>query len=266
VSVVVNGEFHARGTDLNPVFIRPQSDAAPWGAIAVNGTGSTRVRIRGMRISGGSDLLVNGVYHGGMLSFLRADVTMDHSDIAEAYGAATVSARRGRFRMADCVLANAHGAFVSLAEAEGSIQRTAFVLPDHTDKAPDRAALLLRSCTMDVSGCSFADLPFTALRLARGSDVTVSNCRFTGNAVAMFAVDGSKARVTGSEFSGNNKVFVLRRERLALGGATVKESGNTFVGNAVMQETDAASTLESASGEGIQYQSANPAPDQANGR
>ena len=244
VSVVVNGEFHARGTDLNPVFIRPQSEAAPWGAIAVNGDGDTRVRIRGMRISGGSDLLADGVYHGGMLSFLRTDVTMDHCDIAEAYGAATVSARRGRFRMADCVLANAHGAFVSLAETEGGIQRTAFILPDHTDMAPDRAALLLRSCKMDVSGCSFADLPFTALRLARGSEVSVSNCRFTGNAVALSALDGSTARVNGSEFSGNGKVFVLRHEHAALGGATVKEAGNSYVGNGTFKEVDAASKLE----------------------
>lgn len=267
VSVVVNGEFHARGTDLNPVFIRPQSDARPWGAIAVNGTGNTRVRIRGMRISGGSDLLANGVYHGGMLSFLQADVTMDHCDIAEAYGAATVSARRGTFRMADCVLANAHGAYVSLAEAEGSVRRTAFVLPDHADKTSDRAALVMRSCTMDVSGCAFEGLPFTALRLARGSEVTVSQCNFAGNAVALLALDGSRAQVTGCSFSGNDKVFVLRRERIALGGATVKEEGNTFAGNRTFKEVDAASKLESASGEGaVQYQSANPAPDQDTGR
>src|SRR5690606_24388046 len=213
VSVVINGEFHARGTELNPVFIRPQDGAAPWGAIAVNGNGRTRVYLRGVRISGGSDLQADGVYHGGMLSFIRADAALDHCSIGEAFGAAAVSARRGGFRMADCLLANAHGSCVSLAEAQGSIARTGFVLPARADNAPDRAALLLRSARMEVAGCTFEDLPFAALRLGRGSTATVANCRFSGNAEALLALDGSTARVNGSEFTGNNKVFVLRRDR-----------------------------------------------------
>lgn len=247
VSVVFNGELHARGTDLNPVFIRPLNDTARWGVLAVNGTGNTRVRLRGVRISGGGDKEVEGVFHGGMLSFLRADVAMDHCDIGESFGAAAVNAMRGGFRMADCTLADAHMGFVGLSETEGSIVRSTFLQPGRAGQEADRSALLLRSCRMQLAGCTFADLSFVALRLVHGSEATVANCRFTGNAVALLALDGSTARVNGSDFSGNQKVFVLRREHRALGGATVKEEGNVFTGNGTFKEVDAASKLEGSS-------------------
>ena len=244
VSVVVNGELHMRGTDLNPVFIRPQVDGQSWGSIAVNGNGKTRVRLRGLRISGGSDLWAHGVRHGGMLSFIRADVRMDHCNIAETYGAAAVSIRRGTFAMADCYLAGSKNDFVNLVEVNGSVERTGFGEPYRGGDATDRTALGMRASQILVRGCTFASLPFTALRASRSSEVLVMASRFSGNATAIMAMDGSAVYVDGSDFTGNSKVFVLRRDQPVLGGATLKLYANTFTGNGTEREVDAASTVE----------------------
>ncbi|HRN37146.1 MAG TPA: right-handed parallel beta-helix repeat-containing protein, partial [Flavobacteriales bacterium] len=104
-------------------------------------------------------------------------------------------------------------------------------------------AVNMRASDMLVRNCTFADLPFTALRVARSGEATVQGGRFSGNKVAIAALDGSAVQVKGCEFSGNGTVFVLRRERPVLGGATLKEEGNTFTGNAVLKEVDAASKL-----------------------
>lgn len=244
VSVVVNGELHMRGTDLNPVFIRPQVDGQPWGAIAVNGIGDTRVRIRGLRISGGSDLWAHGVRHGGMLSFIRADVRMDHCSIGETYGAAAVSMRRGNFAMADCYLAGTANGFVNLAEVIGSVERTGFGQPSRSGDAALRNAISLRASHVLVRGCTFADLPFTALRAGRSSEALVTASRFSGNAIAIMAVDGSSVHVDGCDFTGNGKVFVLHRDQAALGGATLSLYTNTFAGNGTQQEVDEASSVK----------------------
>lgn len=258
VSVVVNGELHMRGTDLNPVFIRPQDATTPWGAIAVNGDGNTRVRIRGLRMSGGSDLLADGIYHGGMLSFIGADVTMDNCNIGEAFGAATISVRRGRFQLADSYFNEAHRSFLALTEVEGAIERCGFGMPSRSAVGEERSAVRMRASDMQIRNCTFAELPFTVLRLSRASEATVSGCRFTGNASVLVAVDGAKAEVRRSEFYGNNKVFVLRSEHPLLGGATVKEEGNSFVGNGTFKEVDAASTFTSARLEANEAEAAQP--------
>lgn len=244
VSVVVNGELHMRGTDLNPVFIRPQVDGQPWGAIAVNGNGKTRVRLRGLRISGGSDLWAHGVRHGGMLSFIRADVRMDHCSIAETNGDAAVSVRRGTFAMADSYLAGSRDGFISLAEVNGSVERTGFGQPARGEDAAGRSALAMRASHIVLRGCTFADLPFTAVRASRSSEALVLASRFSGNATAIMALDGSAVHVDGCDFTGNAKVFVLRRDQAVLGGATLKLYANTFSGNGTEREVDAASTVE----------------------
>lgn len=244
VSVVVNGELHMRGTDLNPVFIRPLEDGRPWGAIAVNGGGDTRVRIRGLRISGGSDLLWEGVQHGGMLSFIGSDVRMDHCRIGGNEGDAAISLRRGTMAMADCQLFGAAHGFISLAEVRGSIERTAFVQPAGGRAATERNGLLMRASHVLIRGCTFADLPFTALRMGRGSEALLTRSSFTGNATAITAVDGSLAHVEGCDFIGNGKVFVLRREHPVLGGAQLRLNASNFAGNGAEHEVDAASTLD----------------------
>lgn len=243
VSVVVNGPLHMRGTDLNPVFIRPQSDTA-YGAIVVNGSGNTRVRIRGLRMSGGSDLRWEGIRFGGMLSCHRADVRMDHCDIGASYGSAAISIRRAKLLVADCVIADAKGNGISIAEGTGSVERSTIV-----GNADGNAGggVSIYATHLLLQNCNFANLPITALRVARAGEAAVQGCRFTGNKTAITAVDGSAVQVNGCEFTGNGTVFVLRRERPVLGGATLKEVGSTFASNTVLKEVDAASKLEQGS-------------------
>ncbi|MBP8823897.1 MAG: right-handed parallel beta-helix repeat-containing protein [Flavobacteriales bacterium] len=244
VSVVVNGELHMRGTGLNPVFIRPQDPARPSGSIAVNGSGATRVRIAGLRISGGGNLWWEGVQHGGMLSFIGADVRMAHCTLEEGFGDASVAVRRSTFQMADCHLSQAHHAFVDLAEVHGAIERTAFLQPAGGLGATDRQGVALRSSHVLLRGCSFTGLPFTALSVARAGEALVLGSTFSGNAQAIQAVEGSNVQVDGCDFTGNGTVFVLRRNRPVLGGATLKLYTNTCTGNGTERDADAASTVE----------------------
>ncbi len=245
VSVVVNGELHMRGTDLNPVFIRPVDPAMPYGSIAVNGNGRTRVRINGLRISGGGNLWYQGQRHGGMLSFIGSDVRMHNSTIEESFGDASVSARRGTFRMGDCHFTGAHHGFIDLAEVQGAVERTAFLLPGVGAHATaERRALGLWSSHVLLRGCNFDQLPFTALDLARGGEAMVLASTFTGNGVAIKAVDGAGVQVDGCGFTGNKQVFVLRRNHPVLGGAVLKLYANNFADNGTERDADAASKVE----------------------
>ena len=244
VSVVVNGELHMRGTDLNPVFIRPQEGSGPYGSIAVNGAGGTRVRITGLRISDGSGMQREGLRHQGMLSFIGCQVRMDHCAIGESFGRAAVSAKRGPFQMMDCSLTGAHGSFLDLAEVTGAVDRCSFTQPVATGLATGRAAVDMRASHILLRGCSFIGLPYAAARAGHAGELLVMGTKFSGNTTAINAIDGSKVSVEGCDFTDNGKVFLLRGIRPVLGGAILKSYANTFAGNGAEQDVDAASKVE----------------------
>ena len=242
VSVVVQGELHMRGTDLNPVFIRPQSDTAAYGAVAVNGTGATRVRIRGLRMSGGSGHAWNGIQFDGMLSFHLADVGMERCDINGSSGEASVSVRRGKLTMGDCRITDAANTALDLAECRAQVDGSSFAV---TTGARSGQGIRAVGCRMIVRGCSFADLPGTAFGADRRSTVLCAGDQFTGNGVAVDMADGSLVHMDGCDLSGNAKVFVLRRKQPVLGGAVLKLYANTFAGNTVERDVDPFSKVES---------------------
>ncbi|MGV3636802.1 MAG: hypothetical protein ACO1NQ_04050, partial [Flavobacteriales bacterium] len=65
-SILVKGDLYIRGTLRNPVFIRPQEDAQPFGSIAVLGGSSQQVAVSGLYVSGGAGAKLAGIVCGGM--------------------------------------------------------------------------------------------------------------------------------------------------------------------------------------------------------
>jgi hypothetical protein len=248
VSVVVNGELHIRGTDVNPVFIRPQNEEQPYGGIAVNGDGSTRCRVKGLRISGGSGAWDNGVRYGGMLSFHRSHVRLEHCRIGASHGAAAVSIRRGTVALNDVEFTGAENSFVDLAEVGGTLEQCAFAELDSGDGGTKGSSgLRMLGSHVLVRKCSFAGLPFVALRVGYASEAMVLETAFTGNSVAINASDGSVVDVGGCTFTSNGTVFRLRKEHAVLGGAVLNAQGNSLSGNPAVWDVGPVSRADTTS-------------------
>jgi len=246
VSVVVNGELHIRGTDLNPVFIRPQDEARPYGAIAVHGDGATRVRITGLQMSGGSGVWYDGVAYRGMLAFHSADVRMQHCIIGAALGENTLAINRGQVFLNDNQFTDAAHSFIRLSEVRGSVEQCSFAEAAKGGEGTDRSGMMLRACHLLVKGCTFTGLPFTALRIDRGSEAMVTGSTFAGNSSAIRAADGSSVDVDQCIFNGNAMVYTLREDNPVLGGAALTTHTNTLNGNAALRDMDAASRTDSS--------------------
>jgi hypothetical protein len=244
VSVVVNGELHIRGTGLNPVFIRPQDAARPYGAIAVHGDGDTRVRISGLQMSGGSGLWYDGVAYRGMLAFHSTDVRMEHCHIGAALGKNAVVIKRGQAVLRDDQFTDAAQDLVHLAEVRGQVERCSFAQAAGGGTA-DRSGLMLRGCHVLIKECTFNGLPFTALRIARHSEAMALHSTFSGNSTAIRATDGSHADVDGCTFTANKLVYALSEDRPVLGGASMTTHANIMSANAALREMDAASRTDS---------------------
>lgn len=244
VSVVVNGELHIRGTELNPVFIRPQDETRPYGAIAVHGDGSTRVRISGLQMSGGSAVRYDGVAYRGMLAFHAADVRMQHCQFGAALGENTLVINRGQAFLSDNQFTDAALGFIRLSEVRGSLEQCSFAEAAKGREGADRSGLTLRACHILVKGCTFTGLPFIALRIDRGSEAVVVSSLFNGNHSALRAADGSTVDVAKCTFTGNATVFTLRADNPVLGGASLTTHDNGMSGNTALHDIDATSRTD----------------------
>jgi hypothetical protein len=227
VDITIHGEFHARGTEVNPVFIRPVNDSAAYGSITVSGNGETRVRMRGVRISGGSEQRAQGLQRPGMLSFVGCQVVMERCTVGPSAGPASVSVQRGRCAIADSWFSGAKGAAVKLMGAESTVERCTFTGGNGAASwgvMADAAGLLLR-------GSTFQDLPGGGLHAGAGSKAAVLSSTLAGCGTAVLATEGSEVDVDGCTLNGNATAFTLREGRWALGTAKLVLHANTLTGN-----------------------------------
>lgn len=241
VRVQVNGELHIRGTALNPVFLRPDDPAAPYGTLAVNGDGRTRCRIRGLRMSGGSEARIGNVHHAGMLSLHGVDLQLVNSEIEEAFGPAAVEVASGGVLVQDCTFSGAHQGTLDLARVEGTVERCTFTSP--TASGP---AVRMNACTVLVRNCTWTEARPVALAAGHRTRALVLGGTFTKGGTAIAATDSAAVHVDGSTFTGNATVFSLRRVHPELGGAVLVGYANTYDANGKQEEVDAASRLGTA--------------------
>lgn len=234
VDITVQGAMIARGTRVNPVFIRPLREGSAYGTVAVNAENGARCSLTGVRMSGGQSGDARG-WRKGMLSVHgAAALTVEGCDFQADSGRAVIAVDGGELRivgthftMIACdgvVAANAQGAIVQCVfngGADGVVQRGGRLRVEQcrfngpgdrgTDVGAAGQALLVR-CAFDGAG--------VAVALKDQSDVQVSTCTFTGNALVF------QVRAGGSGAS-----------RLVL-------HANTLAGNARERDVEAPSTVE----------------------
>lgn len=243
VSITIHGEFHARGTELNPVFIRPMDPAVPYGSIAVIGDGDTRVRLRGVQISGGSEHWENGLRRSGMLTFVLCDATVDKCIVGSSFGGASIEGQRGSATITDSYFAGARHADISLTETKAVLERCGFSGQD----AGKADGLVADGAEVWLRGCTFNALSGDAFRLGGGSMAAVLGSTFSMNGTAVRADEGSTVEVDGTTFTGNRTAVHVRGNRLVLGTTKVVLHTNTFTGNGKDQDAEGGSVQQDPS-------------------
>lgn len=243
-SLVVNGPLYMRGTDPNPVFIRPVDANAPYGVIAVHGDGNTPCVLRGVRMSGGSSAWIAGRYHSGMLTFQDCKVTLEDCTISGSGGEDAVNVKRGQVRLIGCVFSAAKDDLVDLDYTRGEVRGCTFVGAMAGDTlASNGDGLDLSDSRILVEECHFEGLGDKGLSAGEGTEVFVQGSVFRNNTLGMAVKDRSVAHAERNVFAANKKVFGVYRKKSVFGGGTLTVFGNTYEGNAAEREVDAHSTF-----------------------
>ena len=227
VNITIRGEFHTRGTELNPVFIRPLDDGGSYGSITVMGSGETRVRLRGVRISGGSEQWTGGLHRPGMLSFVLCDVQIDKSSIGSSTGTASVSVQRGNAHFTDSYFIGSRKAALLYVEAQGTVERCGF---SGEGEAASNGISSVGSIVL-VRGCTFNRIGGRALEFTGGSKALISATTLSANGIALQAAEGATVDVDACTFNSNATALQVRSAASAWGVTNVVMHTNTMTGN-----------------------------------
>lgn len=84
VSVISYSTLRATGTQTQPITIRPLVTDKPWGVFTLMNAPNTN-EFNSVRISGGKDATINGVYFSGMLSAHNSNVLFANGRIENAH-------------------------------------------------------------------------------------------------------------------------------------------------------------------------------------
>lgn len=239
-NLVCKGDLLVRGTLRNPVFIRPQEDGAPYGTIAVLGTGSQQVEIAGLYISGGKGATVNGVRHAGMLSIQGAARTvLSASRVEENTAEYAVLINGGPVELEDLNTEQGARAHVRLEHTKGTVRGCSF-----TSKAGSGAGngMELSASFIGLFDSRFNGHRGVGLSSTAASQVLVHASTFTACGTAVSTLDGSIVNVADNTFTGNTTVLNAAKDKAETGGRLVLYP-NTLTGNERERTIDASSTV-----------------------
>ncbi len=245
VSFVVNNALLIKGTGLNPVFIRPADEHAPYGTICVNGTGATRCLVRGMRMSGGDQAWVDGRLHRGMLSFRGCDVNMTNCEFSNSAGLFTVDVEGSTLSMTSCAFMLPRSAALSVQNGKGEVISCRFVGSANAREGGKggTVGVEVRSARLLIRDCDLVGMGHSGCRASATAQVLVMGSRFTGNHIALDVSDLAVMHATRDRIEGSDVVYFVHRSSPVLSGGHLTVHANELANNVQERDLDDFSTL-----------------------
>lgn len=233
--ITVQGPFQVRGTNLNPVFVRPMDNGRPFKGIEVRADGRAECSIAGLQMSGG------GAEGAAMIMVQGAsNVRFRSCELGSAAGV-VLEVSGGRSEIADCLFLGGTGPLLALDHVRARV-RTSTFRGEGRNKAGN--ALRIAGERASVDTCTFTGMTGTAVNAGDATQVLLRGSRFEGNAKAVEAIDLAVVHVAGNTFVNNALLFSLKRVDPVQGGARVLLYTNELNGNANERELDKYSAIE----------------------
>lgn len=204
-SMLVKGDLHIRGTLRNPVFIRPQEDGRPFGAIAVLGGTAQQCVISGLYVSGGAGAKLAGIKCGGMFTVQGAGRTIiANSVFQENMADASLLVDGGELEMREVRFEDAAKCFARLDHVRG-VLRDLVMIGARTNMTN---GLHIGTGTVAVLGGTYMNLRGAAVLADGACQVLVRNARLAQNATAVRSEGRAEVHVEGNTIDGNDIAFI----------------------------------------------------------
>jgi len=245
-SLLVRGPLEVRGTAQRPVRVRGVSLAVPWGVLAVQGRGRSRLHaerprslVRHLELSGGSEDQLKGVSYSGQLSVHHQELVLEDSMLHHAFGDDALNVKYGDVTIRNSVFVDNAGDAVDLDWSSGSIETSFFGRSGAGGDGIDVSASEVR-----VSACVFSDFRDKCLSVGEASTLQLRGSLLRACETAVASKDDSRADVQASVFLDNERNFAAYRKKAIFGGGRIRAEGLVLGGSRKADLQDAVSLVD----------------------
>jgi len=221
VSLLVRGPLVVAGSETEPVRIAAASTEAPWGVFAVQGRGlgdvapeRTRCEIRHLRISGGSQDELRGVFYSGQLSVYHADLALDHVTVSDARADDGLNVKYAQVAIADSEFRDNAADAIDLDWSTGSIRRSSFVRSGAGGDGVD-----VSGSELAIEDSLFSDIGDKCVSVGEDSRLTVRGSLLRRCQTGIASKDRSQTEVRESILLDNGRHFAAYVKKPIFGAA-----------------------------------------------
>src|SRR3989338_3835411 len=234
VSFISYSPINAPGTVSQPITMRPFFANDKWGVFAVINTGKEKNMFRHVRLQGGRDTTVNGIYFSGMLSLHAADFEF-HDGFIEGAGADDgIHVVTGTARIGDSLFLDnsADHIDIDFAAKESLVAHNTFsysenFIPDKNGDAIDLSFSDIKVLSNAVERCSDKGVSIGEISKPVIKENSIRNCQY-GIAVK----DQSVATIMNNRMEANEIAIGLYRKKPHFKeGGTAYLKYNIFIDN-----------------------------------
>lgn len=242
-SLLVKGDLYIRGTLRNPVFIRAQDDAQPFGAIAVLGGSSQQCAISGLYVSGGAGARLAGIECGGMVTVQGASRSIITTSVFQENDAkASLFVDGGELEMRDVRCEGEARQFVHVDHVRAVLYDLVMV----GARTNETTGLHIGAGTVAALGGTFTGHNGPAVLADGAGQVLLRNARLSKNSVAVRSVGRAEVYAEGNSIDGNGLAFDAVSEGAGdrlfiypniLSGNTLDRQGSGIKENTALDES-----------------------------
>jgi hypothetical protein len=238
-SVLVRGSLLVQGTKLNPVFVRPQRDGAPYGTFAALGNGEDQARISGLRISGGAGAQMEGAQFPAVLALRgMASVVLSGNELDGDAKADLYFQEGGHLQATGMHVANGR---MVLRNVQGTLKECVLAADG---RRGGKGGLVINGGRIGIDKLRASGISAEVLHVDAAAQVLLRSSTVERSGTAIQAMDMASVHVADCRFINNAKVLHLRRVAPAPAGGQVYLYNNTVQGNTQDQDVDEGSRVE----------------------
>ena len=233
VSLVSYSPVIARGTEAAPISIAPAEAGAAWGVLAVVNTEEKLSHFAEVKLSGGGEDRINGVFFSGMLALHNADGTIESSVFRGAQGDDGVNVKGGRVAILNNQFLenSSDGIDIDFPDQETLLKDNEF-----KDNAGDCVDISWSDIT--IAGNTITGCGDKGVSVGESSHPLIAGNYIAGSDMGIAIKDLSVATITKNQIINNRVAVAAYQKKPIFGGGHGIVRDNILSGNRQQSFTD----------------------------
>jgi hypothetical protein len=214
-SIIVYGGLEIRGTDSEPVVIKKLN--SNFGSFAIIGDSLTKIKINHLKISGGTESKINGLYISGALSlYNHRDISIQNSKIVNNDGEDGLNIKDSIFYLSNNTFKSNYSDQVDLDNSFGIVVNNLFTrenLITDSSMQLNGDGLDLSNSVVLIQDNIFSNFSDKGISIGEASTSILENNSIIGNNIGVAVKDGSTVYSSDARLEDNISNFSVYNKK-----------------------------------------------------